>query len=173
MDDLCDFQKVKDIEVNPKPDPESGGAGGAAAGSRLRRGTAHALWFLSTTRNILVVLLCAALAYYFDTQRQAPFVLTGTCARSYSIPSFFGGAENHQITPAQGGAEGSVTQNLACSFRALAPRDAVSRLIVLHPVWNDRHFNAYSRAESHLYESPPELFSYVIYLVSNCTFQAR
>lgn len=74
-DKLCYFQKVKDIKVNPKPDPESAGAAGG--GSRVRRGAAHALWFLSTTRNILVVLLCAALAYYFDTQRKAPFVLTG------------------------------------------------------------------------------------------------
>lgn len=69
------FQKVKDINVSPKVDPESGAM--ERGGSRVRRSVAHALWFLSTTRNILVVLVCAALAYYFDTQRKAPFVLTG------------------------------------------------------------------------------------------------
>lgn len=75
---ISNLQKVKDINVSRKSDAESGGAGGAEeGGSRVRRSVAHALWFLSTTRNILVVLVCAALAYYFDTQRKAPFVLTG------------------------------------------------------------------------------------------------
>uniref|UniRef100_A0A2A4IZ56 STAS domain-containing protein n=1 Tax=Heliothis virescens TaxID=7102 RepID=A0A2A4IZ56_HELVI len=94
------LRKVKDIKVNPKPDPESGGGAGGA-GSRVRRGAAHALWFLSTTRNILVVLLCAALAYYFDTQRQAPFVLTGEVKPGlpeFSAPPFSATVGNHTYT---------------------------------------------------------------------------
>ncbi|PZC75632.1 hypothetical protein B5X24_HaOG205908 [Helicoverpa armigera] len=93
------LRKVKDIKVNPKPDPECAEGGGA--GSRLRRATAHALWFLSTTRNILVVLLCAALAYYFDTQRQAPFVLTGEVKPGlpeFSAPPFSATVGNHTYT---------------------------------------------------------------------------
>lgn len=78
------LQKVKDIKVNPKPDPECGDAGSDTSQSRARRAAAHALWFLSTTRNILVVLVCAALAYYFDTQRKAPFVLTGHTPTIYT-----------------------------------------------------------------------------------------
>lgn len=89
---------MKDIKVSSKAGGESGSA--CEGESRLRRGAAHALWFLSTTRNILVVLVCAALAYYFDTQRQSPFVLTGkdmtstlefTCAtlRSFRPVIFF------------------------------------------------------------------------------------
>ncbi|XP_060802780.1 sodium-independent sulfate anion transporter [Amyelois transitella] len=64
------LRKVKDIKVRNKADE-------ASEGRSWRDVAAHALWFLSTTRNITVVLVCAALAYYFDTQKQAPFVLTG------------------------------------------------------------------------------------------------
>ncbi|XP_075973991.1 sodium-independent sulfate anion transporter-like [Anticarsia gemmatalis] len=90
------LRKVKDINVSPKGDPESGGAEGG--GSRVRRSLAHALWFLSTTRNILVVLVCAALAYYFDTQRKAPFVLTGEVKPGLpeiSLPPFSATVGNH------------------------------------------------------------------------------
>ncbi|XP_026331543.1 sodium-independent sulfate anion transporter-like [Hyposmocoma kahamanoa] len=64
------LRKVKDIKVS------SGSASGEEV-SGARAALAQALWFLSTTRNILVVLVCAALAYYFDTRKQTPFVLTG------------------------------------------------------------------------------------------------
>lgn len=59
---------MKDINV---------GASEKGGGGRGRAALAQALWFLSTTRNILVVLVCAGLAYYFDTKNQTPFVLTG------------------------------------------------------------------------------------------------
>lgn len=77
---MCFFvlQKVKDINV-------SGDESEGAHPSRLRSFTAQALWFLSTTRNILVVLVCAALAYYFDTRAQAPFVLTGESCRAQAL----------------------------------------------------------------------------------------
>lgn len=83
---------MKDIKVNPLPEAGGGsldmGSAAGAGGSLARRGAAQALWFLSTTRNILVVLVCAALAYYFDTQRKAPFVLTGIqlLNRFYCLP---------------------------------------------------------------------------------------
>ncbi|XP_052750495.1 sodium-independent sulfate anion transporter-like [Galleria mellonella] len=64
------LRKVKDIKVSPKE-------GDDGKSAKLRNAAAQALWFLSTTRNILVVLVCAALAYYFDTQKKSPFVLTG------------------------------------------------------------------------------------------------
>ncbi|CAB3262559.1 unnamed protein product [Arctia plantaginis] len=70
-------------------------------GSRLRRSVANGLWFLSTTRNILVVLVCAALAYYFDTQRKAPFVLTGEVKPGLpevSLPPFSATVGNHTYT---------------------------------------------------------------------------
>lgn len=95
------LRKVKDIKVNPKPDPECGDAGSDTSQSRARRAAAHALWFLSTTRNILVVLVCAALAYYFDTQRKAPFVLTGEVKPGLpelSAPPFSATVGNHTYT---------------------------------------------------------------------------
>ncbi|CAB3238020.1 unnamed protein product [Arctia plantaginis] len=93
------LRKVKDIIVSPKVDAESGVMEGG--GSRLRRSLANGLWFLSTTRNILVVLVCAALAYYFDTQRKAPFVLTGEVKPGLpevSLPPFSATVGNHTYT---------------------------------------------------------------------------
>ncbi|XP_026729166.1 sodium-independent sulfate anion transporter-like [Trichoplusia ni] len=93
------LRKVKDIKVSSKSGGESGSA--CEGESRLRRGAGHALWFLSTTRNILVVLVCAALAYYFDTQRQAPFVLTGEVKPGLpelSAPPFSATVGNHTYT---------------------------------------------------------------------------
>ncbi|RVE44155.1 hypothetical protein evm_011202 [Chilo suppressalis] len=94
------LRKVKDIKV---------GSVGPEAGERARRVrgcvsqalwflattrnilvvsvVSQALWFLATTRNILVVLVCAALAYYFDTQQKAPFVLTGVSVVSQACGS--------------------------------------------------------------------------------------
>ncbi|KAL0893436.1 hypothetical protein ABMA27_015019 [Loxostege sticticalis] len=88
------LRKVKDINV-------SGDESEGAHPSRLRSFTAQALWFLSTTRNILVVLVCAALAYYFDTRAQAPFVLTGDVKPGLpqlSPPPFSATVGNHTYT---------------------------------------------------------------------------
>ncbi|XP_028160708.1 sodium-independent sulfate anion transporter-like [Ostrinia furnacalis] len=89
------LRKVKDINVS---------GSGSAAPSRARAAAAQALWFLSTTRNILVVLACAALAYYFDTQNQAPFVLTGDVKPGLpqlSAPPFSATVGNHTYTFAE------------------------------------------------------------------------
>ncbi|XP_073945707.1 sodium-independent sulfate anion transporter-like [Choristoneura fumiferana] len=83
------LRKVKDIKV--AGEGESGCA----------RAATQALWFLSTTRNILVVLVCAALAYYFDTQKQTPFVLTGEVKPglpALAPPPFSATVGNHTYT---------------------------------------------------------------------------
>ncbi|CAG9785900.1 unnamed protein product [Diatraea saccharalis] len=86
------LRKVKDIKV---------GWGEGERGRRVRSCVSQGLWFLSTTRNILVVLVCAALAYYFDTQQKAPFVLTGNVKAGLpqlSPPPFSATVGNHTYT---------------------------------------------------------------------------
>ncbi|XP_038212215.1 sodium-independent sulfate anion transporter-like [Zerene cesonia] len=100
------LRKVKDIKLTEPSDSSSevagaGGAAGAGGVSRARAGASQALWFLSTTRNILVVLLCSALAYYFDTKNQTPFMLTGTVKPGlpeFSPPPFSATVGNHTYT---------------------------------------------------------------------------
>ncbi|KAI5652189.1 sulfate permease family domain-containing protein [Phthorimaea operculella] len=90
------LRKVKDIKVMKE---ES--ATGPVQTQRVRGAVAQALWFLSTTRNILVVLVCAALAYYFDTQNKTPFVLTGEVKPglpTFSAPPFSATVGNHTYT---------------------------------------------------------------------------
>lgn len=89
------LRKVKDIKVLPDEEVST------RSRSRLRVVTSQALWFLSTTRNILVVLVCASLAYYFDTRQQAPFVLTGEVKPGLprlSAPPFSATVGNHTYT---------------------------------------------------------------------------
>ncbi|KPJ03675.1 Sodium-independent sulfate anion transporter [Papilio xuthus] len=86
------LRKVKDIKVGVN---EKGGGG------RGRAALAQALWFLSTTRNILVVLVCAGLAYYFDTKNQTPFVLTGEVRAGLprlALPPLSATVGNHTYT---------------------------------------------------------------------------
>ncbi|KAL4707479.1 hypothetical protein ACJJTC_000231 [Scirpophaga incertulas] len=88
------LRKVKDIKV-------CGGGVGATESAGVRGAASQALWFLSTTRNILVVVVCAALAYYFDTQNKAPFVLTGDVKPGLpqlSPPPFSATVGNHTYT---------------------------------------------------------------------------
>ncbi|XP_047504545.1 sodium-independent sulfate anion transporter-like isoform X1 [Pieris napi] len=98
------LRKVKDIKISDSSDNTSEVAGieeTVGSSSKVRAGASQALWFLSTTRNILVVLLCSALAYYFDTRNQVPFVLTGTVKPGlpeFSLPPFSATVGNHTYT---------------------------------------------------------------------------
>ncbi|CAK1547373.1 unnamed protein product [Leptosia nina] len=98
------LRKVKDIKISDSSDNISDVAGieeTVSSSSKVRAGASQALWFLSTTRNILVVLLCSALAYYFDTKNQTPFVLTGTVKPGlpeFSPPPFSATVGNHTYT---------------------------------------------------------------------------
>lgn len=87
------LRKVKDISV--KVDESSGKT------RRLRKAASQTLWLVSTTRNILVVLACASLAYYFDTRQLQPFVLTGEVKAGLpqiSPPPFSATVGNHTYT---------------------------------------------------------------------------
>ncbi|CAK1596661.1 unnamed protein product [Parnassius mnemosyne] len=96
------LRKVKDIKVGLTE--KTGGVNTedmSVKGSRIRSIVAQTLWFLSTTRNILVVLVCAGLAYYFDTKKQTPFVLTGEVKPGLpqlSLPPFSATVGNHTYT---------------------------------------------------------------------------
>ncbi|VVC90078.1 unnamed protein product, partial [Leptidea sinapis] len=98
------LRKVKDIKLGDSSDDISEVAGlseTVSTSSRIRAGVSQALWFLSTTRNILVVLLCSGLAYYFDTKNKTPFVLTGTVKPGlpeFSPPPFSATVGNHTYT---------------------------------------------------------------------------
>ncbi|CAH2210953.1 jg24190 [Pararge aegeria aegeria] len=80
------LRKVKDIKIGSEDDDKEGSM---EKRSRLKAAVSQTLWFLSTTRNIFVVLVCAALAYYFDTKNQQPFVLTGNLTWYLECPSSF------------------------------------------------------------------------------------
>jgi hypothetical protein len=61
---------VKDIPIGPSDTKEK---------TTLQKLAAQVLWFISTARNILVVIFCALLGYYYDetTHGKTPFKLSG------------------------------------------------------------------------------------------------
>ncbi|XP_026684962.1 sodium-independent sulfate anion transporter-like [Diaphorina citri] len=63
-------EKVKDIPIGPSDTKEK---------TTLQKLAAQVLWFISTARNILVVIFCALLGYYYDetTHGKTPFKLSG------------------------------------------------------------------------------------------------
>lgn len=90
------LRKVKDIKLSSEAATSR-----SERSRRLRSAVDQTLWFLSTTRNITVVLVCAALAYYFDTQNTTPFVLTGEVKPGLpeiSLPPFSATVGNHTYT---------------------------------------------------------------------------
>ncbi|KAG8259057.1 hypothetical protein J6590_019534 [Homalodisca vitripennis] len=64
---LLFLRKIKDLPVGP-----------ADVNKRTRAQSclAHGLWFISTARNILVVLACGVMSYVFELHGTAPFVLS-------------------------------------------------------------------------------------------------
>ncbi|KAI5723725.1 hypothetical protein M8J76_010123 [Diaphorina citri] len=64
------LRKVKDIPIGPSDTKEK---------TTLQKLAAQVLWFISTARNILVVIFCALLGYYYDetTHGKTPFKLSG------------------------------------------------------------------------------------------------
>lgn len=68
LDDLLMLQKVKDIPVGPVDSKDK---------TPMQRTLGQMLWFISTSRNILVVVFCAIMAYMFNEHHMQPFVLSG------------------------------------------------------------------------------------------------
>lgn len=64
---LLILRKVKDIPVGPVDSKDK---------TPMQRALAQTLWFISTSRNILVVVFCAVLAYMFDEHHVQPFLLS-------------------------------------------------------------------------------------------------
>lgn len=67
------LQKVKDLPVGPKDSKDR---------SRLQNFAAQSLWLVSTARNIIVVVCCGIIAYWFehsDNTNTPKFILSGTC----------------------------------------------------------------------------------------------
>ncbi|KAI5728224.1 hypothetical protein M8J77_013161 [Diaphorina citri] len=64
------LRKVKDIPIGPSDTKEK---------TTLQKLAAQVLWFISTARNILVVIFCALIGYYYDetTHGKTPFKLSG------------------------------------------------------------------------------------------------
>jgi hypothetical protein len=46
-------------------------------GTKLQKAVSQFLWFITTARNILVVVFCAVMAYLFEVHGSQPFILTG------------------------------------------------------------------------------------------------
>ena len=59
------------------------------------------LWFISTARNILVVVVCAVMAYMFELHESQPFILTGYVKPGlppFNAPPFSAQVGNHTYT---------------------------------------------------------------------------
>ncbi|CAK1547239.1 unnamed protein product [Leptosia nina] len=68
------MRKIKDVNLPPQ-----------------QKGLKKALWLLSTSRNAIVVLLCAVMAFLWENNSQSPFKLTGTVKEGLpplSLPPF-------------------------------------------------------------------------------------
>ncbi|KAL1116100.1 hypothetical protein AAG570_005595 [Ranatra chinensis] len=65
---LLILRKVKDIPVGPDDSKEK---------TVFQKILSQVLWFVSTARNILVVVICAVMAYMFHQHGSIPFVLSG------------------------------------------------------------------------------------------------
>uniref|UniRef100_A0A0A9Z2J6 Sodium-independent sulfate anion transporter n=1 Tax=Lygus hesperus TaxID=30085 RepID=A0A0A9Z2J6_LYGHE len=76
------LRKIKDIPVGPKDTKER------TTGQKL---LAQSLWFISTARNILVVVVCAVMAFVFHKHDMEPFILSGKVKEglpSIALPEF-------------------------------------------------------------------------------------
>uniref|UniRef100_A0A1B6BYH8 SLC26A/SulP transporter domain-containing protein n=1 Tax=Clastoptera arizonana TaxID=38151 RepID=A0A1B6BYH8_9HEMI len=65
---LLSLRKVKDIPIGPVNSIEK---------TPMQKILGHFLWFISTARNILVVVFCGVMAYLFELHDLAPFILSG------------------------------------------------------------------------------------------------
>lgn len=64
------LQKIKDFRFGPSDTKEC---------RMVHNVLNNAIWFISTARNIIVVVFCAVLTYLFEAHGTAsPFMLTGT-----------------------------------------------------------------------------------------------
>ncbi|RZF48868.1 hypothetical protein LSTR_LSTR003248 [Laodelphax striatellus] len=71
------LRKVKDINVGPVDTKDK---------TSTQRRLEALLWFISTSRNILVVVVCALMAYMFEQHGAVPFALSGEIKPG--LPSF-------------------------------------------------------------------------------------
>ncbi|XP_069685119.1 sodium-independent sulfate anion transporter-like [Periplaneta americana] len=62
------LRKAKDIPVGPDDTKNQ---------TKIQKAVSQFLWFISTARNILVVVVCAVMAYLFEIHGSQPFILTG------------------------------------------------------------------------------------------------
>lgn len=69
------FQKVKDIKVAPDSKEKT----------QIQCAVEKFLWFISTARNIIVVIVCALMAFVFEEHGMKPFILTGNSTRFFLI----------------------------------------------------------------------------------------
>jgi sodium-independent sulfate anion transporter 11 len=86
------LRKAKDIPVGPEDSKEQ---------TKLQKAVSQFLWFISTARNILVVVVCAVMAYLFEVHGSQPFILTGVVKPGlppFSPPPFSAQVGNHTYT---------------------------------------------------------------------------
>ncbi|PNF43809.1 hypothetical protein B7P43_G07766, partial [Cryptotermes secundus] len=86
------LRKVKDIPVGPQDVKER---------TKVQKAVNQFLWFISTSRNILVVVVCAVMAYLFEVHGSQPFILTGIVKAGlppFHPPPFSAQVGNHTYT---------------------------------------------------------------------------
>ncbi|XP_047106126.1 sodium-independent sulfate anion transporter-like [Schistocerca piceifrons] len=86
------LRKVKDIPVGPADPKEK---------TKIQKILGQLLWFVSTTRNIIVVVVCAVMAYMFKEHGEEPFILTGEIKGGlpeFTFPPFSAEVNNQTYT---------------------------------------------------------------------------
>ncbi|XP_044731461.1 sodium-independent sulfate anion transporter-like [Chrysoperla carnea] len=82
------LRKVKDIKVAPDSKEKT----------QIQCAAEKFLWFISTARNIIVVIVCALMAFVFEEHGMKPFILTGEIKAglpTFQPPPFSTSVNNH------------------------------------------------------------------------------
>lgn len=74
------LQKAKDFQIGPKDFKER---------KPIHDVMAKLVWLISTARNIIVVVVCAVMAYVFEGYGEQPFILTGLFTTQFLLLSRF------------------------------------------------------------------------------------
>ncbi|GJQ72248.1 hypothetical protein Trydic_g3339 [Trypoxylus dichotomus] len=88
---LLVLRKIKDFRISPKEDKDE---------KNIHAILNKLVWFISTARNIIVVVLGAVMAYLFEAQGTRPFILIGEVKPglpSFGLPPFHATVGNETI----------------------------------------------------------------------------
>ncbi|XP_063231704.1 sodium-independent sulfate anion transporter-like isoform X2 [Bacillus rossius redtenbacheri] len=123
---LLVLRKAKDINVGPENSKDR---------TMFQKAMCQGLWLISTARNIIVVVVCAIMAYMFAIHGSTPFVLTGFLKPGlppFKPPPFSATVGNHTYTFLE------MTSSIGSAL-FVVPLLAILENIALAKVFSDGH----------------------------------